>query len=58
MYILYAFLNYWADFDDIFCVCLSDSRDDLDSQLNTISPTRGGAQTEILRFSMENFVYK
>jgi len=31
LYVLYAFLDDWTDFDEIFCVCLSGSLDDLDS---------------------------
>jgi len=42
MYVLYAFLNGWIDFDEIFCVCLSSSLDDLDSQLDPIGLTRKG----------------
>jgi len=30
----------------------------LDSQLDPVSSTQGGAQTEILRFTMDIFVYK
>jgi len=32
--------------------------DSLDSQLDQVGPTRGGAQTGIFRFTMEIFVYK
>jgi len=46
-YVLYAFLNDWTDFDEIFCVCLSGSRDEFDLQLDVVDPTRGGAQTGI-----------
>ena len=53
-----AFLNGWTDFDDIFRTCLNGSRDDLDSQLDPVYATRGGAQTGIFRFKMEIFVYK
>jgi len=56
--ILYAFLNWWTDFDELVCVCLSGSRDDLDSQLDPVGLTRGGAQMGILRFMAEMFVYK
>jgi len=41
-----------------FCVCLSDSRDNLDSQLNQVGPTGGSVQTWILRFTMEMFIFK
>jgi len=55
----YAFLNGWTDFDDNFRTCLNVSRDDLDSELDPVYATRGGAQTGILfRFKMEIFVYK
>ena len=30
----------------------------LDSQLDPVGPTRGGARTGILRFTMDIFVYK
>jgi len=56
--ILYAFPNNWTLFYDTFCVCFSGSLDDLDSQLDPVDPTRGGAQTEILRFTMHIFDYK
>jgi len=41
-----------------FCVCLSAYQDDLDSQLDPVGPTRGGAQMGIFRFMMEMFVHK
>jgi len=55
---LCAFLNGWTDFDEIFCVFLSGTWDDLDSQLDQVDPTRRGAPTRIFRFTMEMFVYK
>jgi len=64
LYVLYAFLNGLTDFDEIFCLYLSgwnwslEFLDDLDSQLDPVGPTRGGAQTGILRFTMEVFIYK
>jgi len=33
--------NDWADFDKMFCECLSGSLDGLDSQLDPVDPTRG-----------------
>ena len=52
-------LNSRTDFDDIFCVCLSGSLDGLNSQLDLqVGPTRRVAQTGILRFTMDIFVYK
>jgi len=45
--VLYVFLNGWADFDEIVCVCLSGTRDDLYSQLDPIGQIGGGAQTGI-----------
>lgn len=36
-------------FDDIFCVCSSGSRNDLNSQCDRVGPNRGGAQTGIFR---------
>jgi len=56
--VLYTFLNSWIDVDDIFCVYLSGSRDDLDSQLEQVGPTRENAQVGILRFTMDIFLYK
>jgi len=56
--LIYAFLNGSTGLDDIFCVCLNGSRNDLDSQLGPVGPIRGGAQTGILRFTMGMFVYK
>jgi len=53
-----AFLNDWTDFDEFCCVCLSGSRDDLNSRLNLVVPNWGGTQTGILRFTMEIFVDK
>jgi len=50
--------NGLADFDDIFCEGLSGSLDGLDSQLDPVGPTRGGAHTDILKFTMDIFVYK
>jgi len=55
---VYAFLNGCTDFGTQIAVCLTGSRDDLDSQLDQVDPTRGGDQTEILRFTMDIFVYK
>jgi len=57
LYVLYAFLNGWTDFDEVFCVCLSSSLDYLDSQLDPVGPTRGGSQKGILIFMMDIFVY-
>jgi len=51
-------LNGWTDFDEILCVCLSGSLDDLDSQLDPVGPIRGGAQTGNFRFTMDIFVFK
>lgn len=56
--VLNAWLNGWTDLDDILCVCSSDSRDNLDSQLDPVGLTREGAQTKVLRFTMGIFVYK
>jgi len=56
--VLYAFLNDWTDFIDIFCVCMSVSKDDWDSQLDLVGPTQGGAQKGILRFTVNIFVYR
>jgi len=39
-------------------VCLSEFLNGLGLQLNPVCPTRGGAQTDILRFTMAIFVYK
>jgi len=39
-------------------VRLSGPRDDLDCQLDSVGPTRGGAQTGVLRFTVDIFVYK
>jgi len=39
-------------------VCLSGSLDDLNLQLDPVGPTRESAQTGILKFTMESFVYK
>jgi len=49
--------NGWTDFDGMFCMSLSGSRNDSDLQLDPVVPTRGGAQTGLSRFTMEIFVY-
>jgi len=54
----YAFLSNFTDFYEIVCVCLSCSRNDLDSQLDPLGLTPGGAQTVILILTMDFFVYK
>jgi len=41
----------WTNFDEMFCVCLNGSLDDLDSKLKPAGPTRKGAQAEILIFT-------
>jgi len=51
-------LNGWTDLNEICCVCLSGSLNGLDSQLYPLNPTRGGAQTGILRLTMEIVDYK
>lgn len=51
-------LNGFIDFDEFFYVCLSESLNGLDLQLDPVGPTRGGTQTEILIFTMEIFIYK
>jgi len=57
---LYAFLNSWTDFDDIFSVCLNGSQDNLDSQLDPVGQPEdwGGAQTGILRVTMVTIGHK
>jgi len=54
----YAFLNSWTDFYEIFCMCLSGSLDDLDSQLDPVGTTWEGSQTGILRLMTMSIVYK
>jgi len=51
-------LNGCTDLNEICCACLSGSLNGLDSQLDPLSPTRGGPQTGILSFTMEIVVYK
>jgi len=45
-------------FYDIFCMRLSGSRDDINSQFDPVSPTWEDAQTGISRFREDIFVYK
>lgn len=42
--LLYTFLSGWSNIDTIVCVYSSDFRGGLDSQLDQVSSTRGGAQ--------------
>jgi len=51
-------MYHYVDVDDIFCECLSGSLDGLDSQFDQVSLTRGVAQTGILKFTLEIFLYK
>jgi len=51
-------LNACTDFDEIVCVCLSGSLNGLDSQLDQVGSTGGGARTGILRFKIQIFIYK
>lgn len=45
--VLYAFPNGWTDFNEIICMCLSGSLDDLDSKLDPVGSTKGCVQTGI-----------
>jgi len=52
-------LNGWTDSYDSFCVqWLSGSRDNLYSQSSPVGPTRGGARTGNLRFTVDISAYK
>jgi len=50
-------LDGWTDFNEFFCMHLGVALDGLGSKKIHKSPTPGGAQTEILRFTMKIFVY-
>lgn len=58
VYLFELILNGWTDFYEIFCLCFSGNPDGLDLQYHQVYTTRRGAQTRILRFTLNIIVYK
>jgi len=56
VYVNILLLNSWTVLNEIGCVRLSGSLKGLDSQLDPLSPTWGGAQIGIKRLTMESLV--
>lgn len=54
LYVQYTFLSGWSDIDTIVCVYSSDFRGGLDSELDQVSSTRGGAHRGFRNFSFIN----